>query len=382
MKTKYIFLIWILPMMLLLSCIDEYWPDLNRYDNLLVVDGVISSGEGPFTINLTYSADINYPRYIPYRDCSVKITNGSGLEVILIEEKRGSYITPEGEFSGTVGEQYKLTVQTPNGRIYESPWETMLEPVEIDSIYTAIEYHQTNTENHDLVGCQFYLDTKSSELDSTYLWWSLEETYEFNSDFTLEYIYRGSIEPFANWDSVYTCWRTDQVKQIFVSNTVDLMEPRIEKFPLHYVDTESRRLSIRYSLLVDQYTINRQVYEYWENLKEQVEEDGTLYSSQPFQVRGNMMNINDPSEPVLGYFIVAGKRTKRIYVNRPPGILFYYSECQPVFDMGLGFSRPWQWPIYITTVDGRMATAGKSCFDCTLKGGSTEQPDFWESYEK
>jgi hypothetical protein len=380
MKIKTSYLVWFLPLVFLTSCIDEYWPDLTRYDNLLVVDGVISNGDGPCSIKLSFSSDVNYPRYIAYRDCQVTISTGSGQEYNLNEEKPGTYLTEEGVFSGIPGEQYKLTVQTPDGRIYESPWETMLHPVEIDSVYAAIEYRQTDTENHDLVGYQFYLDTKSSTVDSTYFWWSLEETYQYNADFTLEYLYAGSIQPFPNWDTLFTCWRTSQIPEIFISNTNDLISPRIEKFPLQYVDTESRRLSVRYSLLIDQYTINRQVYEYWENLKTQIEEDGSLYSSQPFQVRGNMVNIDDPDEPVLGYFIVAGKSSKRIYVDRPWGELFYYTECEPVFDMGLGFTRPWQWPIYITTIDGVMATAGKSCFDCTSKGGTTEKPEFWEDY--
>lgn len=377
MKIKIYSLILLSHFLLLSSCIDEYWPDIKKYDNLLVIDGVITNGSAPYTISLSVSTDINAPRHIPYENCEVSIIDDLYNEVDLIEEEPGKYKTQGEELVGQPSRQYKLTINTPDGKTYESSFETLKAPVEIDTIYNLIEYHESSTEDHDLAGYQFYIDTKTAEYDSAYFWWSLEETYEYNADFTIEYTYSGSIKPFTNWDTLYTCWRTLKVNKIFITNTENLAESRVLNFPLNYVDTETRRLSVRYSLLINQYTIDAKVYEYWNNIKTQIEESGSLYSTQPFQVRGNMVNVDDPEEPVLGYFIAAGLSQKRIFPDPPAGVLFYYSTCLPVFDMGLGFTRPWHWPIYITLINGTFATASEGCFDCTSKGGTTEMPEFW-----
>jgi len=359
------------------SCIDEYWPDMTKYDNLLVVEGILSNGEPPYTIKLSFSSDVDAAQKIPFKNCEVSIKDEFNNEETLIEELPGIYKTQGDEFKGQAGIQYKLLIKTPEGKKYESRFETLPTPVEIDTIYKILEYRESPEENHDLVGYQFYIDTKTAARDSAYFWWDLQETYEYSADFTIEYVYYGSVQPFPNWDTLFTCWKTSEIKEIYITSTEDLTGTEVTGFPLIYIDTETRKLSKRYSLLVNQYTISAEVYNYWDDIKDQITEGGSLFSTQPFQIRGNIVNTNDPEEPVLGYFITAGLSQKRLFANPPYGAMFYYSTCNPIFEMNLGFSRPWQWPIYITLIDGKFATAGEGCFDCTSKGGSTDMPDFW-----
>jgi hypothetical protein len=40
---------------------------------------------------------------------------------------------------------------------------------------------------------------------------------------------------------------------------------------------------------------------------------------------------------------------------------------------------PYQYPIYLILIDmGVYDYADQECFDCRLRGGTTECPDFWE----
>ena len=164
-------------------------------------------------------------------------------------------------------------------------------------------------------------------------------------------------------------------------STQYLDEPVITKLPLIYISTETKMLSIRYSLLVKQLSIPKDAINFWDALRQQNIDQGNLYSQQPFQIRGNVRNINNPDEVVLGYFTVAGITEKRIFVNRPL-LNFYYGVCTPDFE-NIGWLAyemdPDYWPTYVTEIPGKGKALGtnEDCFDCRLEGGTLTPPDFW-----
>jgi hypothetical protein len=170
---------------------------------------------------------------------------------------------------------------------------------------------------------------------------------------------------------------------LFTYETAQLSEPVINHFPLHYVTTEDRELSIRYSLLVRQFTMTAEAFSYWDNLREQNENQGALYNKQPYQILENIKNTKHPDEPVMGYFLVAGVSEQRIFVNRP-SLHFYYWNCvltQADFERvaDLRRSSSSEWPIYLTTdPNGRMAYPNERCLDCRERDGKIEEPEFWE----
>ena len=60
------------------SCIDEYWPEITKYQNIIVVDGKITSDPGPYTVQLSFSTDVNLPQLHPYASCLVSIHDDEG----------------------------------------------------------------------------------------------------------------------------------------------------------------------------------------------------------------------------------------------------------------------------------------------------------------
>ncbi len=365
-------------MALFYSCEEEYWPEVNKYENLLVVNGSIHTGPGPYKVSLSLSSPVQEPAFIPLEGCTVSIQENTGNTEVLEEVEPGIYQTSPDGIQGQAGHRYKVKIQTKEGKEYESEYQEIPEPVGIDTVYAELEYQEDINLNHDLAGYRFYISSKEATKDTNYFFWNLTETYEFTSDFYIDYIYEGQIKKFPKFDSVYRCWKTEVVPEIFIFSTADLSVSQVNSFPLNYVTTQTKQLMIRYSLLVEQYTVSYENYEFWNNIKKQITEGGGLFTSQPFQVRGNVKNVNDPKEAVMGFFMVAGRSSKRIFVNRP-SIEFYYSTCRPITDLrGLGFSNPSQWPIYLTVLAaGNMGYASDQCFDCTLKGGKLNPPEFW-----
>ena len=90
-----------------------------------------------------------------------------------------------------------------------------------------------------------------------------------------------------------------------LANTTKLSEDLVFKAPFYFIDLNSTRLQIRYTILVRQSILTEEGYTYWENMKKISEIMGSLFDSQPSQLKGNIFNVTNPDETVKG-FVSAG----------------------------------------------------------------------------
>ena len=144
-------------------------------------------------------------------------------------------------------------------------------------------------------------------------------------------------------------------------------------------------MKIKYSLLVKQYSLSNEAYDYWFQLQKQSQESGGLYETQPARVSGNISNVNDNEEVVLGFFNASSVTEKRIFVAESFNFGIYDARC--TLDT-IGPDRPLHsytlYPVYLISLNeimGRGPPYGVGygiCFDCRKGGGKTEKPYFWE----
>ncbi len=364
------------------ACEEYYRPDLEGVEPLLVVEGSITDQPGPYIIALSFSSGIYSSEHQTVENAAVRIIEESGEEELLTETIPGSYATSENGIRGTTGSRYKVSIQLEDGRQYESPFQELLPSIGIDSVEAAVEYHFIDLENSDVPGYQFYVTTALAENRENYFLWSLEYTFKYRTDFTIDYFYTdGIVQPYPNPSEFRTCWRTDPINEIYTFNTGVQSQPKVERLPINFARADERELAIRYSLLVKQLVINEEAYTFWNNIQRQIEGQESLYTVQPFQFRGNLSNIHDPDEKVLGFFMVAAQNEKRVFVDPPPGLDTDRMYCDlDYMSYGfLGLFPPSSWPIYIyEDAQGGRALASESCFDCRELGGTTTEPDFWE----
>lgn len=377
----------ILSLCSLFGCKDRFLPNTIFDGPKLVVDGMIDNQPGPYTVTLSRSLQLGKTEFKPYEDCKVIIRDDAGNQERLTEKAPGLYKTRENGIQGVVGRSYQIHIETPDGVVYESDFQKMKASTPIDSIYTKKELDLSRTEdNPDIPGYRFYVDTKRAPKENTYLLWQMEETYEYTSDYHLEAVFTmGQIHYSVNRTRLYRCWKTRNVHAFYTAHTSNLADPVIKNQPLHFVGTDTKRLQVRYSLLLHQYAIGKEAYDYWNSLENQMSEEFYLYSSQPYQVEGNVARAGNPDKPALGYFTVGSVESKRIYVERPP-FEFYYEVCQPVPDISsLAYRRANDDSIYLTYSNFQgdlvLSIASKGCIDCRSEGGELNKPDFWEEEE-
>lgn len=409
-RSPYWFIIWGVSLLVLsTSCVEKYWPELiTDTDHFLVVDGKISNLSGPYTIKLSNSSSILDTLFIPISSANVTILDDQGNKELLTEEDPGIYKTSFDGIQGIVGRSYKVNIELANGEIYESAYEKLLSPVGIGEVYFEKEWQYAHNETEtDQEGFQFYVKSETSLQTDNYFFWEIEETFEYHSSYRIYFMYNGkennnalfeglAIREMVNIDTLYYCWKTQNLKEILSYGIESIDQSPVENLPLHFIAQDDERLRWGYNILIKQYTISKQAFTFLEYLKKQNNDQGELFTTQPFQIRGNIFNIQNPSEPVLGYFMVAsGASTPRIQ-TRARGGLYYESpicywdtvvssnifrlensieEDWPLFFSYFNFpgvSDPLLGPVLILNY------IAPPCIDCRRQGGVTIKPEFWE----
>ncbi|HYX09010.1 MAG TPA: DUF4249 family protein, partial [Bacteroidales bacterium] len=183
------------------------------------------------------------------------------------------------------------------------------------------------------------------------------------------------------------CWKTSSIKKFFITRSLASGSAQEQTIPLHFVPFNTRQFSVRYSLQVTQLAVSEEIYNYYYKINQQ-NKSGSLYSSQPYSIPGNIHNTNNPREQVLGSFAAGGIYQKRDFFNSPFFAKFSYQTCVPVTDplvvgaaIAIGGTR--EAPLYITEVQGAKGISSDECFVCALRGGSPVKPDFWvDPYQK
>jgi hypothetical protein len=368
----------ILILLLINSCIVQFVPETEEDKELLVVEGLITDQPGPNTIKLSKSLPLGKKNVAkPFKGCLISISDDLGTYYNLTETVAGTYVTDPANFQGTVGRTYTLHISTNtsfNNLNYESLPVEMKPVPSIDSVY----YEKKIIRDKDGIwpaveGCQIYLNTHDPSNICKFYRWEYSETWEFRL-------------PYSVTNRI--CWLSANSDRINVKNTSILEEDRINRYPLSFISNQTDRLKVKYSILVNQYSLNEDEFLYWEKLQTISEDVGGLYDITPAAIPSNIWCNEDPNEKVLGYFSVSARSSKRIFIKDLfMGIINLYSEC--VSDTIFGRApipgvdvNVWILESYMDeSPPYRLITDTKGCADCTVRGTNIEPP-FWKDDNK
>lgn len=372
--------------LLIFGCKEEFPIEFNSNEKILVIEGGITNKPGPYFVRLSTTLPINQPVRVPFKECVVTLFDDQGHSEILTEIEPGVYQTSISGIQGTIGNEYSVSVVTPGDKVYQTAFEEMKPVIEIDSVYAELTEQENLDYPYGLPGLQFYIDSKPTLDKESYLMWNMEETYEYEADYKLYALYYYGVIFYTNrsmdtivqivglnYDTLFTCWKTDPVKNIYTGQLANLSDLKIKRQPLHFVSTETKKLTIKYSLFVQQYSISKDAYNFWESIRDQISDESFLYTKQPYNITGNLQNIDNPEELTFGYFTVASVTQKRIFFGRP-NTTFYFKRGYAADPIDLNKKAQ---PVYLILTDKGMAFVHKDCVDCRTEGGVIKKPDFW-----
>jgi hypothetical protein len=360
-------------------------PALAGGFHYLVVDGTIISGNDSTIINLSRTQNVTDSIYnfssVAETGAVVSVVGASGDSYLLTEQNPGTYEASQLPLNND--ELYRLKIITANGNIYLS--DSM--EVKITPPIDSISWQPEND------GAQIFVTTHDPQNNTRYYRWEYTETWEYHPAHASEYIYDPLDSTVIYRDTsqnVSTCWQTDQSTNLILGSSAQLTSDIIYEQPLILIPTGSQKFSVEYSIFVRQYALTAASYAFWQLLQESTEQLGSLFDPQPSQITGNIHNVANPGEPVLGYISFATVQEQRIFINKPLGwnypipdgcnlVTVGNTKDSLVLEYGHGGYAPVSAIInQATGATVRYTSTLIACVDCTLQGGTTVQPTFWK----
>lgn len=366
-------------LLLLTACVTPFEPYIDKYENLLVVDGAISNIPGSGYVRLSKTSAYNEQIRNNVNAARIMLIDDLDNQIEFLNVASGQYLPVDSNFAGQIGRRYKIRIETADGIICESFFEEIKEPVPIDAM--KYEYKDGPDDRHR--GLEIQVDVENLNNRNAYFYWEYAETWEF------EVPYESPYEPDSK-----VCYKTNRPPVFLVNSTSDLIQNKLVNYPIFFIDNTTNRLFRKYSVMITQHTLTEQTYLFYQNLNDINENQGTLFDKAPVTLIGNMRSISNPEEPVLGNFQVSGAVTKRIFIDHyeiadklivPSGYedceIQYVGEITEAGYMKTLLESGWIVmdrnfnPVRNDTI--ATLTKAKKCYDCKLNGTNVK-PEFWD----
>ncbi|HEY2580604.1 MAG TPA: DUF4249 domain-containing protein [Mucilaginibacter sp.] len=378
------------------GCKKPYDPTVVSSPNsYLVVEGVINSGSDSTIIKLSRTVKLS-DKVTSSRVLGALVTveSDQNSSFPLTEIENGDYISPGLNLDNT--RKYRLRIKTSNEE-YLSDFVAVVNSPSIDSINYTVGSN----------GVNIYTNTHDPKNNTHYYRWDYQETYIFHSNYYSLYKSNGDtvlLRDMVN-DEIYRCWRSDTSSTIILGSSAKLKNDVIVNNPLTSVASTSEKFTEKYSINVRQYALTGDAYAFWQNLKKNTEQLGSIFDALPSNINGNIHSTTNPLEPVIGYISVGSVASQRIFISSNQLPLSFFptrtDQCQ-LDSFYFVFHPPNNGPpinqenIYFNynkgatdpeiPVDAIVNAAGKilghsgadiECVDCTLRG-TNKQPAFWK----
>ena len=334
------------------NCVEPYDFTSNESKNYLVVDGRIDQEDQINRVRKLRSTEYGTAfNDRPVENAMVTLVDSNGDREQLLYEENGYYIHYGFELDVVIGRSYHIEIEL-NGDTYRSDPQIVPEPVQPDSLSFQVGYSTIiNSIGNPIVyeSIELFINTPINQNDEkTYLRWKVDESWSFTERrcsplSAPKTCYRsGGLEP----DRIFV-FSSEDITGTYLSRHLiaeKLILDRVEFLELHY-------------FRASQYTMSRETYEYWDKTIQIANPSGDIFDLPPAPLAGNVYNVNNRNEIVLGYFEVLGKATALLPIRQ--------ADILPIRVTNKNFicSRP----------DYRRA-----CCNCLLLSNSdVVRPDYW-----
>lgn len=294
------------------GCTKPYSPKvIASANNYLVVEGAIATGGDSTVIKLSRTVNLNAATTTnPVPNATVVIQDDQNQTYDLQSLNNGYYTSPILNLSNA--HKYRLSITTSDGKVYLSDYVTPIVSPPIDSIgFDIVNNKQQGT------GIQIYINTHDPNNNTHYYHWDYVETWKFTAKYDSQYVSDGTEINYRkpNQD-IYECYGNSISNNILLGSSAKLSQDVIYQAPITLILSSSEKIEQRYSIIVKQYALTKDGYNYFSLLKQNTEELGSIFDAQPSQLTGNIHCTTDAALPVIGYISAGTVQQKRIYIDK------------------------------------------------------------------
>jgi len=374
-KPKYIFLRFFVPALLLMavSCVDQLEYNIGGRINTLVVDGLLTTADEQHTVRIYRAkSDEATGKYdsAPITGIVMELVVDGTQTVAFTEDKvlAGKYYLPE-HFRAQVGKSYQLKFRLPDGTNYESTIQKVVPVPAMTNVKSRFVPNQAADARLKFNGFhELYIDTQDpADQQNFYSWeWTQYEkqdwckscsrgVYAVNAILPGVYLdkryFVSGNEPFEDcfspkysWDNDWSMppipneeWTYDyqcrtQCWQVFRNPNLNLFDDRLTNGGKILQRSVARIPFYQHggsSVELRQLSLDKDAYNYFKLFQQQTENTGGIADTPPTALRGNIKNVQDAKESIVGYFQVSDVSIVRHWVDRkdtgasgitPPGL--------------------------------------------------------------
>ncbi len=308
MATWKLYIILLVTSSLTFGCIQEI--DYNATDSLglLVVDGELSTQSEVHEITLSRTGSLGSSKFDIEPGAQIHIYDQTGKEGIYQYETGGRYTLPASDWPVEVGSTYRIRIETLSGDTYESFPETIQPAPQLDSLHFNIRIDEVVVDETRILERRF-IDvfaemTMPEDHAAPYLKWNIDHVYS---------VQEIKCHPLHTPKTCYVN-RPVNIDQfiIFDGNQLVPGGNYRQKVVTRELD---HAFGLVASFYVSQQSVSKEAFTYWEKINQVTNEVGSIFESPPAGVLGNIYNVNNPEEEVLGYFRAVDETRKLLLVR-------------------------------------------------------------------
>ena len=297
------------------GCTDPVDLDLPEATPVLVVDGWIhNTNEVPNQVRLTMTSDyFDNTEPPPVSGATVRLYEDGELVETLEESATDKGLYPITS-PGVMGRTYYIEIVVPGGETYRSLPETINRISEITDIYFQYEDGPLITE-----GYYVYINTYEPEgLGDFYRWKHFVDGDYQSEPFDLTYAEDDLVDgnTIEDLDLVPPIvFATSEEAKYNESGVAIDPETDLRLFGNVIIDHDSAYIR------VEQSSISRNAFEFFQVLNEQTAFIGGLFDPPPSPIRGNIVQADDPDAYALGFFGASAVSSAEIWVTDTENML-------------------------------------------------------------
>ena len=292
----------------LCRCIDPYNYDFEEKSNYLVVEGFVTTQPGPHLIKLTstrniYNKENKYKLYIESADVSVVDEEGTAAR--FSESAPGHYYS-DSSFVAQPGKKYKLRIAGFGGGMYESSEEEVFPASEVNMVKAVYTEKKTVSESG------FIRDIKGFNV-SAFISDDPDVRNQYLMRVNLTYLMLTNPAPKPCCDM---CWVRERLPDFEVFKDQFISGQQNVEVPIAFFPVRPKYFYDRVYVEVEQLSLSPAAYAFWRSFYEVKNLQGGLFDPVPAALTGNISNMDNRSEPVIGYFFVSDVAKKGVFVER------------------------------------------------------------------
>jgi len=387
------------------SCIEtfDFESENKTFESALVIEATITNELKLQEVLLSrvFMLDIEGPA--PESNAQVKIIDDTNSEYLFKESDSAGLYLSMLPFAAKQDHDYTLLITTNNGGSYKSSSKKFTQSTSIDSLYVVRDFNEDGQE-----GVSIYINSFDPTGNSQYYRFEYEEAYKIIAPLWVnkDLIFGTPPEPMfvlvQRPIEEKVCYNIVRSNNINITTTLDLLEDRLDKHRIRFLNRNNYIISHRYTIEATQYIQSREAYNYYDILNKLSGSESLFSESQTGFIQGNIFSLNNKNEKVVGFFEVSAVDIKRVYFNYkdlfpseelPPYVISCDNLIKPPIDNPSpsgslcplcdfiieGNSK------YVSDNpafdsndpnEGPYVLVRRACGDCTVLGKS-ETPEFW-----